>query len=67
MKTTVFQSFLGAFLSQFVQYKRALNRKYHTDAENLRLFDRYIHNRNITEWQMIDASVIDDFLMSRPG
>jgi len=66
MKPTVFQSFLAAFLSQFVQYKRALNRKYHTDAENLRLFDRYIHNRDIAEWQAIDASVIDDFLMSRP-
>ena len=40
MKTTVFQSFLAAFFSQFVQYKQALNRKYHADAEVLRLFDR---------------------------
>lgn len=66
MKATVFRSFLGTFLSQFVQYKRALNRKYDTDTEILRLFDRYIHNRHITEWQTIDVTVIDDFLRSRP-
>lgn len=66
MKTTVFQGLLAAFLSQFVQYKRALNRKYHTDAEILRLFDRYIHSRRIADWQTIDGVLIDDFLMSRP-
>src|ERR1700733_6912869 len=66
MKTTIFQSFLAAFFSQFVQYKRALNRKYHTDAEILRLFDRYIHNRHVADWQTIDGVLIDDFLMSRP-
>jgi site-specific recombinase XerD len=66
MKTAVFQSFLAAFLSQFVQYKRALNRKYHTNAEILRLFDRYLHNRHIANWEAIDATLIDDFLMSRP-
>ena len=66
MKTTIFQSFLATFLNQFVQYKRALNRKYHTDSEILRLLDRYIHSVRITEWQTIDGSVIDDFIRSRP-
>jgi site-specific recombinase XerD len=66
MKTTVFQSFLATFLRQFVQYKRALNRKYDTDTEILRLLDRYIHNRRIMEWQTIDGTVIADFLKSRP-
>ena len=66
MKTTIFQSFLATFFNQFVQYKRALNRKYDTDTEILRLLDRYIHSRRITEWQTIDGSVIDDFIRSRP-
>ena len=66
MKTTIFQSSLSAFFSQFVQYKQALNRKYHADAEVLRLFDRYLHKRQIAGWQEIDSALIDDFLKSRP-
>jgi site-specific recombinase XerD len=66
MKTTVFLSSLAVFLSQFVQYKQALNRKYHADVEVLRLFDRYLHNRHIAGWQEIDSALIDDFLKSRP-
>jgi hypothetical protein len=42
MNSPVFLSSLAPFLSQFVQYKRALNRKYRADAEVLRLFDRYL-------------------------
>jgi hypothetical protein len=41
MNSPVFLSFLAPFLNHFVQYKRALNRKYRADAEVLRLFDRY--------------------------
>ena len=66
MKTTVLLSSLAVFLSQFVQYKRALNRKYHADVEVLRLFDRYLHGRHIAGWQAIDSALIDDFLKSRP-
>jgi site-specific recombinase XerD len=65
MKTTVFQSSLAALLNQFVQYKQALNRKYHADAEVLRLFDRYLQNRHIAGWEAIDSALIDDFLKSR--
>lgn len=65
MKTLVFQSSLAVFLRQFVQYKQALNRKYHADAEVLRLFDRYLHNRHVAGWQTIDSALIDDFLQSR--
>jgi site-specific recombinase XerD len=66
MKTTVFKSSLAAFLSQFVQYKQALNRKYHSDIEVLRLFDRYLLASQIASWQAIDSALIDDFLKSRP-
>ena len=66
MKTPYFQSFLAPFLHQFVQYKRALNRKYFNDAETLRLFDRYLYNRDIVDWPAVNNTVIDDFLTSRP-
>ncbi len=66
MNSPVFLSSIAPFLNQFVQYKRALNRKYRADAEVLRLFDRYLHSRHITGWSAVDNFVIDDFLKSRP-
>jgi hypothetical protein len=38
MNSPIFLSSVAPFLNQFVQYKRALNRKYCADAEVLRLF-----------------------------
>jgi site-specific recombinase XerD len=66
MNSPVFLSFLAPFLNHFVQYKRALNRKYRADAEVLRLFDRYVQARNIKGWSANDSTAIDDFLKSRP-
>lgn len=64
MNSPIFLSSMAPFLNQFVQYKRALNRKYCADAEVLRLFDRYIQSRQITGWSEINSLVIDDFLRS---
>ena len=66
MNSPVFLSSLAPFLNQFVQYKRALNRKYRADTEVLRLFDRYLQSRHIADWSAIDGALIDDFLKSRP-
>jgi|SRR5581483_1610080 len=66
MNTPYFQSFLAPHLRQFVQYKRALNRKYLNDAHTLRLFDRYLCNHDIADWHAIDSAVVYDFLASRP-
>jgi len=66
MNSPVFLSSLAPFLSQFVQYKRALNRKYRADAEVLRLFDRYLQSRHIADWSAIDGALVNDFLKSRP-
>jgi site-specific recombinase XerD len=66
MNSPIFLSSLAAFMNQFVQYKRALNRKYRADAEVLRLFDRYLKSRHIADWSAIDGALIDDFLKSRP-
>jgi site-specific recombinase XerD len=66
MNSPVFLSSLAPFLNQFVQYKRALNRKYRADAEVLRLFDRYLQSRHITGWSAVDSFVTDESLKSRP-
>src|SRR5439155_219549 len=58
MNSPIFLSSMAPFLNQFVQYKRALNRKYCADAEVLRLFDRYIQSRQITGWSEINSLVI---------
>jgi hypothetical protein len=42
MNTPIFHSILAEPLAQFVQYKRALNRKYRTEEAALRLLDRYL-------------------------
>lgn len=66
MNSPIFLSSVAPFLNQFVQYKRALNRKYCADVEVLRLFDRFIQSRQITGWSEINSLVIDDFLRSHP-
>jgi len=61
---------LGSALAEpirtFVDYKRALNRKYRPEAAALRLFDRYLSEHGATGWNSIDSVLIENFLRSRP-
>jgi site-specific recombinase XerD len=61
---------LGSALAEpirnFVDYKRALNRKYRPEAAALRLFDRYLCEHGATGWNSIDSVLIENFLRSRP-
>ncbi len=66
MNPAGFQSSLAGSLHQFLQFKRALNRKYRTEAAALRLFDSYLCKHDVAGWQAIDGAMIDDFLKSRP-
>jgi site-specific recombinase XerD len=66
MNTPIFHSILAEPLAQFVQYKRALNRKYHTEEAALRLLDRYLSEHAIVSWEAIDSALINPFLESRP-
>jgi len=66
MNTCTFHSALAKPLGQFVQYKRALNRKYHTEAAALRLLDRYLYGHAVSGWEAIDRALINQFLKSRP-
>jgi site-specific recombinase XerD len=53
-------------IRHFVDYKRALNRKYRPEAAALRLFDRYLCEHSVTGWNSIDSILIERFLQSRP-
>ena len=66
MKVTGLHSALAEPIRQFVEYKRALNRKYRPEAAALRLFDGYLCECAITGWNSIDSVLIERFLQSRP-
>ena len=59
-------SALAEPIRTFVDYKRALNRKYRPEAAALRLFDRYLCEHGATGWNSIDSVLIENFLRSRP-
>jgi site-specific recombinase XerD len=59
-------STLAEPIRQFVEYKRALNRKYQPEAAALRLFDCYLSEHAATGWNSIDSILIEQFLQSRP-
>jgi site-specific recombinase XerD len=59
------QSVLAQPIANFLHYKQALNKKYHTETLALRLFDRYLFEQGITGWQAITSSVIDALMASR--
>jgi site-specific recombinase XerD len=66
MTTLLFSSVLAEPLSKFLQYKRALNRKYHSEAAALRLFDGYLREHNIKDKDSVDSNLVEGFLKSRP-
>lgn len=61
-----FHSALADPIRTFVEYKRALNRKYRPESAALRLFDGYLREHDATGWNSIDSVLIEDFLQSRP-
>lgn len=60
-----FRSFLAGPIKAFLQFKRALGRKYRTEAAALRLLDAFVAEHRIAALEQIDARVIDAFLASR--
>jgi hypothetical protein len=62
MNTSIFHSALAEPLSHFVQYKRALNRKYRTEAAALRLLDHFLCEHAVASREAIDSTLIENFL-----
>lgn len=52
--------------AQFLAHKRALGRRFEVEEAVLRVFDRFLAERSLTELATITPVVIDTFLASRP-
>ena len=63
---TGFASVLAADIEDYLQYKRALKRRFRTEESVLRLLDRYLVKQQIDPLKAITPAVIDAFLQSRP-
>ena len=57
---------LAGAIQRFVAQKRALNRRYDTEEQALRLLDRYLVKRSITDLAGVTPDVLSAFLSSRP-
>lgn len=58
-------SVLGKDIGRYVLHKRALGRKYITEAATPRLLDRFLCERHIEELSRVDTVLVEAFLGSR--
>jgi len=61
-----FESPLASGIDRFLTAKRSLGRKYETEEWALRLFDRYLAERDVQTLDEVTAEVVSAFLASRP-
>jgi site-specific recombinase XerD len=59
------QSPLGTVIAQYISYKRALGRKFITEDEHLRLFDRFLMDQDIASADAVTGEMLEQFLASR--
>jgi integrase len=57
---------LEPVVQRFLEYKRALGRKYHSEEHELRLLVRFLEQRDVTALDQITPALLEDFLASRP-
>ena len=62
----VFQSFLAGEMKDFVNYKRALMRRYDVEERSLHLLDRYLVEQEVMDILSVTADCIEAFLVLRP-
>lgn len=65
MTAPAMHSALAEPLRRFVAHKRALNRKYDSEAASLRLFDSYLAAQGTGGFEDVDRALIERFLQSR--
>lgn len=63
---TSFRSVLADDIQRFLEYKRALGRRFDVEQKTLRLLDRYLHEQKIDRVGQITPAIIEAFLISRP-
>lgn len=62
-----FQSPLAEPIKRYLEYKRALCKKYNSQEQSLRVFDAYLVNAGLTSIEQVTSEVVDKFLASRPA
>jgi site-specific recombinase XerD len=63
---TSFRSVLADDIQRFLEYKRALGRRFDVEEKTLRLLDCYLHEHKIDRVGQITPAIIEAFLVSRP-
>jgi site-specific recombinase XerD len=63
---TVLRSCAAEAIQCYVDYKRALKRRFFTEEKTLHLLDRFLHERAVERVDSIDPDLIAEFLASRP-
>lgn len=63
---TDYQSPLATWVKRYLAYKRALGRRFENEEKALRLLDRYLVEKGITNIGDITPQQIEAFLISRP-
>lgn len=61
-----FRSVLAEGIERFLACKRSLGRRFETEEKTLRLFDRYLADREVSTPAQITPDLIEEFLASRP-
>lgn len=61
-----YTSVLADAMHEFVSYKRALGRRFHTEERQLLLLDRFLVARKIATLQELSSELLNEFLLSRP-
>jgi site-specific recombinase XerD len=62
----VFSSLVADGMAKFVAHKRVLGRRYQTENDALRLFDRYLVAQGVTSLDALTPGLIEAFLATRP-
>jgi integrase len=62
---THFHSLLAGEIVSYLQYKRALGRKFDTEEQALRLFDRFLVEHAVADLVALQPALIEAFLTSR--
>lgn len=57
---------VGSTVDRFLEHKRALARKYHSEERELRLLVRFAEVRGVSELNQVTTLLLEDFLASRP-
>lgn len=64
-KWTGFKSPFARPIEQFLEHKRALRKKFHTEERALQLFDRYLIECGASSVDQVNSTVLESFLSSR--